>query len=386
MPLYHLTADRLAPIPTTDFAAEGVLERADLQRLFIDQLDILLPDAMVLTDEFGDWDDSRRRIDLLALDREARLVVVELKRTANDSQLDLQAIRYAAMASTMTYEQAVAAHAGFLARRGGEVGQRDQVFLEAEAAVLDFLGWDEPLEGRFGQEVRIVLVAADFHKEITTSVLWLNRQDLDISCIRLRPHREGERVILDVQKIIPLPEAEDYLVRAKDKSREAHRAAREDAWAHGEGYWFVNVGETPANHRCWEDCARYGFVAVGSAPDGTSVLQRLRPGDRLFAYLNRHGYVGHGEVLATAVRREDFLVQAESKRLADMPLERQPEPETSSDPENQDWCIAVRWEVALPRGRAVKAPFRRAAVCQIHERALTRRLLDELGAADMQEN
>ena len=48
---------------------------------------------MVLAEEFGDWQDSRRRIDLLCLDRDAGLVVVELKRTEDGGHMELQAIR-----------------------------------------------------------------------------------------------------------------------------------------------------------------------------------------------------------------------------------------------------------------------------------------------------
>ena len=36
---------------------------------------------MVIGEEFGDWEDSKRRIDLLCLDKQANLVVVEIKRT-----------------------------------------------------------------------------------------------------------------------------------------------------------------------------------------------------------------------------------------------------------------------------------------------------------------
>jgi RecB family endonuclease NucS len=103
---------------------------------------------MVVAEEFCDWDDSRRRIDLLALDKSANLVVVELKRSEDGGHMDLQAIRYAAMVSTMTFEQAVAAHAGYLtAIRRQE---------DARASILDFLGWDEPNEEAFAPAVRIV--------------------------------------------------------------------------------------------------------------------------------------------------------------------------------------------------------------------------------------
>lgn len=63
--------------------------------------------CVVVSEEFGDWQDSRRRIDLLAIDQEANLVVIELKRTEDGGHMELQAIRYAAMVSTLTFEQVV---------------------------------------------------------------------------------------------------------------------------------------------------------------------------------------------------------------------------------------------------------------------------------------
>mgnify|MGYP001409384997 CR=1 FL=1 len=46
-----------------------------------EQISVLDDRLMVIAEEFGDWLDSSRRIDLLCIDSEANLVVVELKRT-----------------------------------------------------------------------------------------------------------------------------------------------------------------------------------------------------------------------------------------------------------------------------------------------------------------
>jgi hypothetical protein len=59
-----------------------------------------------------------------------------------------------------------------------------------------------------------------FSKEITTSVLWLNEHALDIRCVRLRPYALEARVLLDVQQVIPLPEADAYTVQLKKKAEE----------------------------------------------------------------------------------------------------------------------------------------------------------------------
>ena len=192
------------------------MERQDLQRLLQDQIQIVDPDVMVLAEEFGRWDESKRRIDLLCLDRDARLVVVELKRTEAGGHMELQALRYAAMVSRMTFDQAVEAHERWLAAKGSEE--------DAEKAILDFLGWDEADEEQFGQDVRIVLVSGDFSKELTTSVLWLNERDLDVRCVRMKPYTHDGRVLVDVQQVIPLPEAGEYMVQVREKERRERRA------------------------------------------------------------------------------------------------------------------------------------------------------------------
>jgi RecB family endonuclease NucS len=92
MAIFEVTPDRLVELPPTSFATHGVRERGDLQRLLRDQAAIIAPDVLVLSEEFGDWEDSKRRIDLLGLDKQANLVVVELKRTDDGGHMELQAI------------------------------------------------------------------------------------------------------------------------------------------------------------------------------------------------------------------------------------------------------------------------------------------------------
>src|SRR5262245_46830905 len=111
MPIYEISPDGLRKVDVTSFANEGVRERGDLQRLLRTEISVIAPDAMVIAEEFGEWEDSKRRVDLLALDKSANLVVIELKRTEDAGHGELQALRYAAMLSTITFDQAVDAYA-----------------------------------------------------------------------------------------------------------------------------------------------------------------------------------------------------------------------------------------------------------------------------------
>jgi hypothetical protein len=219
MPLYEMTSDTFRPLAEASFAGLKVRERDDLQRLLRSQIDVLGDDLYVLTEEFGDWEDSRRRIDLLAIDLQANLVVIELKRTNDGGHMDLQALRYASMVSAMTFDRAEQIHGEFLARLGSPAE-------EARERMLTFLGWDEPEEENFAPDVRILLVSENFGKELTTAVLWLRDRDIDIRCVRLRPYLDGEKRLIDVQQIIPLPEANEYQIQLREKeSKERKKRA-----------------------------------------------------------------------------------------------------------------------------------------------------------------
>jgi RecB family endonuclease NucS len=93
MPIYEITTDQIREIAGTTFAAAGLRERGDLQRLLRKQIEIISPNTLIIAEEFGDFEDARRRIDLLGVDKDANLVVIELKRTEDGGHMELQAIR-----------------------------------------------------------------------------------------------------------------------------------------------------------------------------------------------------------------------------------------------------------------------------------------------------
>lgn len=210
MPIYHLTKEKnFDKLQTTNFSDLGVTEK-ELQHFLRDNISVISPDTLIIAEEFNQWGaEANRRIDLLGLDREGCIVVIELKRTEDGSHMELQALRYAAMVSTMTFEQAVVAYKGYLNNRG-----QDQE--NAEKAIREFLQvGDEPVA--LSNKVRIVLASANFSKEITTAVLWLNEQGLDLRCVRLCPYKFKETALIDVEQIIPLPETAAFQIAVRQK-------------------------------------------------------------------------------------------------------------------------------------------------------------------------
>ncbi|MBX3305626.1 MAG: hypothetical protein KF751_06165 [Nitrospira sp.] len=240
MALHVIDNHGLRALKPATFEKAKLKERGDLQRLLRDQIEIVVEDGMVLAEEFGTWDDSSRRIDLLVLDKEANLVVVELKRTDSGGHMELQAIRYAAMVSTMTFAQAVEAHEAYLRQRESSD--------DAKENILQFLAWEDEADRHFAETVRIVLVSADFSKEITTTALWLNERGLDVRCVRLKPYEMNAQLVLDVQQLIPLPEAQEYMIQVGNKQR-SEQVSGNRTWT-----WDAFLAATRKN--CGDDIAQ----------------------------------------------------------------------------------------------------------------------------------
>lgn len=271
MPVYELIEGKLAPANLTLFQAEGLKERQDIQRMLREQIAVLGDDLFVLAEEYGGWVDSNRRIDLLCLDSDANLVVVELKRD-DAGHMELQALRYAAMVARMTFAEAVDAHAEFR-RRNGLEGDG------AEAAILAFLRCGEVSEESFAQSVRIVLASADFGKELTTAVLWLRDQGIDITCIRLSPCKLSDgRLLLDVQQIIPLPEAATFQTQIGLK-RQAERKDLSERHERRQAFWTGLIAQPNAGVYKGKPPPVGGWIGGKTAFRGISLNLAIRKAD-----------------------------------------------------------------------------------------------------------
>lgn len=211
MALFEINSGKLKQIKQTSFIKEKISERYDIQQILKKDISVLDKSLLVISEEFSDWDGSSRSIDLLAMDKEANIVVIELKRTEDGGHMELQAIRYAAMVSTLTFPQTVDIYQKYIDKNNLEI--------DAEENILQFLNWEKPDEESFGNSVHIFLVSANFSKEITTSVLWLNSQGLDIKCFRIIPYKYEKNVLLSIEQVLPLPEAQEYQVQIRKKEQ-----------------------------------------------------------------------------------------------------------------------------------------------------------------------
>jgi hypothetical protein len=280
MAIYKLTNEKLTRLPPTSFEREGIGEVQGLQKSIINSIDAIEESLFVLCNEFGDWEDSKRRIDILCLDKNANLVVVELKRTDDGGHMELQAIRYAAMVASMTFEKAVNAYEHYIQNNNIKIDETP------EEAILNFLGWSDVEEEHFANDVRIILISADFSKEITTAVLWLLDRDIDIKCVRIKPSKDTDALYLEVQQIIPLPETTDYQVKLREKAVEQRQARREGSRDYTKYDVSIN-GEHRANLNKRETMF---FVISQSVKGGITPeeLMRYAGGEGRWLHVDKH--------------------------------------------------------------------------------------------------
>ena len=226
MSIYEITSEGFEKLQeNSDFE----ISEREIQNMLLDDISVIIPDPenspelRVIKDEFSKWKETDRRIDLLCVDSDANLVVVELKRKGDGGHMDLQSIRYSAMISNMTFDEAVDAYQEYL-------DKNNELEKNAKSRLLEFLGKSEDnIDEFFGNDVRIILVSPEFSKEITNTVLWLNdRGDPFITCIKTKPYKLGDRLLVNVEQIIPLEETSDFTMSYKRKAKMASKARKED--------------------------------------------------------------------------------------------------------------------------------------------------------------
>ena len=112
--------------------------------------------------------------------------------------------------------------------------------------------------------------------------MWLNDKDLDVRCVRIRPYAYEGKTLIDVQQVIPLPEAADYQVQVREKKRQERKARQ--STIDFTRYDVVVDGHTSTAQ--WKRNAILlvvkGIASHGVSPEEiTQVLQPIK-GRRLF--------------------------------------------------------------------------------------------------------
>ena len=253
-------------------------ERSHLQEWLIGTPDALGEDLLIIQKEFDGFADTRERLDLLALDKDGRLVVIENKLDDSGRDVVWQAVKYVAYCSSLTKAEIVKIYQKHLDRspEGNDATTKLCEFLEVEEL-------DDVLLNA-GNEQRLVLIAANFRKEVTATVLWLLSHGVRAQCFRVVPYSFGEELFIDLQQIIPTPEATDYMIgmAAKDSETQSVEGARKHSDKVRHAFWVKALEELRASN-----VARFENISpstdhwLNCATGVSGCACRSRPGRRM---------------------------------------------------------------------------------------------------------
>ncbi len=203
---------KLIKVPTTSFTDRNLKERFDIQEWISNTPDILGEELLIIAKELVL--PSGKRLDLLAIDKEGSLVVIELKRDTSGSSVEWQAIKYASYCSSFPTDEVLEHFTEYLGTDSDDAEERIERFVDCELEDLN-------------KKQRIILVANEFHSDVASAVLWLRDFEVDIECVRLKPHIETDGTLyLNPEIIIPLPEAKDFIQKRVSKNKEQRRPGR----------------------------------------------------------------------------------------------------------------------------------------------------------------
>ena len=178
----------------------------------------MLDDLLIIQKEYAGFNDTNERLDLLAIDKEGGIVIIENKLDDSGRDVVWQALKYASYCSTLNTNQIIRIYQEYLDKYVGEGN--------AKELVLDFIDRDEGELLLNNKDQRIIFVANQYRKEVTSTVLWLLKHDVQIQCFKATPYRLADQIYLQVEQIIPLPETKEFMIDAQRKEKEEKEVSK----------------------------------------------------------------------------------------------------------------------------------------------------------------
>ena len=213
MYIINKETNRIEKIESTTFKQLGFKEREHLQEWIANNPSCLNEDLLIIQKEFDGFYDTSERLDLLALDKQGNLVIIENKLDDTGRDVTWQVLKYSSYCSTLNATQIIAIFNHYLLKNGSSE--------KAEELLEEFLETEDFKEKlNIGNSQRIIMIAGEFRKEVTSTVLWLLNYGLRLQCFKATPFSLNEQLFLNMEQIIPIKEAEDFVISMANKSRE----------------------------------------------------------------------------------------------------------------------------------------------------------------------
>ena len=212
--------NKIKKIEPKTFTELGFGERKHLQEWLVSNPEAFGEELLIIQKEFDGFNDTRERLDILAIDKQGNLVVIENKLDDSGRDVTWQVLKYASFCSSLTKQQIKDIYQEYLEKNGLEENAKDNI--------SEFIGVEDFSEVQLNQTQRIILVSGDYRKEVTSTVLWLlTKYNLKIQCFKAIPYKYENEVFLNIEQIIPVKEIEDFTIKMAEKTKDEQNTQEE---------------------------------------------------------------------------------------------------------------------------------------------------------------
>lgn len=280
----HKADNSISKLQDVSFKDLQVTERRNLQEWIAKSPECLGEDLLIIQKEFNGFEETNERLDLLALDREGNLVVIENKLDDSGKDVTWQAIKYASYCSTLSYVQILDIYGRYL-KKNGIVSTPEEKLEEF------FESSDYESKINLVNSQRIIMVAGEFQKEITSSVIWLLSNGLNIKCFKAKPYLLDSQALVNFEQIIPLVETQDLTIKMADKQKEELVLQRDNQnrYEVRRIFWLKFLDEVNSVTQLFQgvSASKEGWIGKGAGKSGINYEAVVgKKGIKLQVYIN----------------------------------------------------------------------------------------------------
>lgn len=231
-------------------------------------------------------------IDLLAIDENASLIIIELKKNKTSRETVAQAIDYASWVKKLESSTIADIFEKYCKKYMNSTKSLDQVYFEKFGNKL--------AEEDLNTSHKIIIVSSELDPSSERIIQYLSDQNIPINAVFFRVIKDGETRYLSRAWFIDPAKTQEIATIPKST----------EPW---NKEFYVSFGHNMG--RDWEDARKYGFISGGGGRWYNQTLNLLKAGDRIWVNIPRTGYVGVGIVEAPAIKVDKFFVQTDTGQV-----------------------------------------------------------------------
>lgn len=331
--VWRIDNERVQPI-----AFEPLDFESRLQDILVNDISIADPNLMVIGREVKTAFD--KKIDILAMNRDAHLVVLELKRDKTPRDIVAQVLDYGSWVRTLDDDDIASIFDTYQAKNlAGQVTRSiDQAFCERFGV--------KQMPDELNDAHELIIVASHLDPSTERIVSYLaDEYNANINAVFFRCFKDDDREYLS-RAWLRQP---GFTELVSTQAGGIHKQGVKGDW---NGEYYASYGVCP--HRTWEDAVKYGYISAGGGSWYTNTLSSLSKGDRVWVNAPGYGYIGVGIVTEEVLSIHDFKVKG-ADGVEDYFLAR---PTKGSgfhtEPDKLEYMVAVNWIKTVPLDQAIK--------------------------------